>query len=200
MTHDEPRGRVSALWAAVLGTSVAACGGVVPIGNGSGDGGGGAPGSASIAAEEDSPGGPAYTGEDAASSAEPDAGAISEVPDAGVVVGSLDSGYAEDASTVLADAAGQCPSILSSANYAEDPPVCDACMAQSCCAQNEACGTNTDCVALITCAAFCEMDGGTNTSCESQCIQEHGAGGSAYLALMQCMDTSCDLQACFPLF
>jgi hypothetical protein len=55
-------------------------------------------------------------------------------------------------------------------------------------------------VALITCAAFCEMDGGTNTACESQCIQEHGGGGSAYLTLMQCMSTSCDLQACFPLF
>ena len=81
----------------------------------------------------------------------------------------------------------------------DDPAVCDSCMATSCCPQNDTCAANPDCVALITCAAYCEMDSGAS-SCGVTCEQKYAAGWGVYESLMQCMSTSCDLEACFPLF
>ncbi|HEY3821881.1 MAG TPA: hypothetical protein VGL81_32165 [Polyangiaceae bacterium] len=221
MKDDRLRGRVGVLWVAALGTSVVACGGIVPIGNGPGDGGNGAP-AASITQTNgnaaDGYGGSSPTdGADAGEVLLEDAGISVPGPDASIVL-SDDAGQPGDSGIIVFDAtwtdgadtpdawtagldgSAQCALSISSEHYAEDPLVCDSCMAQSCCAENDVCGSNPDCAALISCAALCEMDGGSSASCDSECIQEHGAGGAAYVALMQCMDSSCDLQACFPLF
>jgi hypothetical protein len=111
-----------------------------------------------------------------------------------------DAGADADA-TEDADAdGGACVLDLSSQGLVEDPPTCDACMAQSCCAENDVCAADQGCVALITCAAYCEMDGGSPQQCGSICLQQHQGSQAHYAALMQCMQVNCSIQACFPLF
>ena len=215
-------GSAGALLAVALGMSVAGCSGIVPIGEGAGDGGGGATtGPADAGVDVVGLPGPADGGVllDDAGLVLGDAGVISQDPDAGFTFPADAGPVLDDASlspdafdpsdaTVFIDAAddvafpeaGACTLAISSNHYAEDPVACDACMATSCCAQNDACGANPDCAALITCAAFCEMDGGSSSSCGASCTQQHAAGASTYVGLMQCMNTSCNLQACFPLF
>jgi hypothetical protein len=95
---------------------------------------------------------------------------------------------------------GVCVLDLSSQGLVEDPATCDACMAQSCCAEANVCATDQGCVALITCAANCEMDGGSPQQCGNICLQMYQGSQAHYASLMQCMQVNCSIQACFPLF
>jgi hypothetical protein len=223
MKVDVNHGRLGVLCAAVLGASVAGCSGVVPLGNGAGDGGT-PPGSGSLGGpeEEDGYGGPGSTTWIDTGAPDPDGGVVGVAPDASFVW-SEDGGEPEDASywidtgapddagvwidtgtgdaTSVAIDAGQCTLAISSGKYAEDPAACDACMAASCCDENAACAANSACVVTLTCAIVCETDGTSSSECV-QCMSARASADPAYTELEQCMSNYCNLasEACFPLF
>jgi hypothetical protein len=193
-----------ALLAVALGVSIAACGGVVPLGTGPDDGGSGGQGGSSGGGQAGSSSSGGGGGSQAGSSGSGSGGggqagsssSGGDQDDAGLD----DAGNDADVGTGTDDAAA-CTLAISSGSYATDPVACDSCMAASCCEENVACGANSACVVTLTCAIVCESQGTSSNACV-QCMAQRGAADPAYTNLEQCMGNYCNLasEACFPLF
>jgi hypothetical protein len=84
-----------------------------------------------------------------------------------------------------------------------DPdPSCNACLAQSCCAVDNTCGQDQNCIAMIECLDQClapdsGADGGADADplnpnvCMSQCSTQFPTGAAEFNALNNCVETEC---------
>lgn len=72
-------------------------------------------------------------------------------------------------------------------------PMCDTCLGQNCCSQDNACATSTDCQSLVTCYDGClPSDGGPpDGTCLTTCDSTYPTGASILNALTSCLQGSC---------
>ena len=72
-------------------------------------------------------------------------------------------------------------------------PQCDTCLGQSCCAEDQTCGNDQDCMAFISCINGCfnQVDGGVDQTCESDCEAQYPNGANELSNLDMCMQNSC---------
>ena len=72
-------------------------------------------------------------------------------------------------------------------------PQCDTCLGASCCAEDQACGNDQDCMAFISCVNGCfnQVDGGVDQTCESSCQSQYPNGANELSNLDMCMQNSC---------
>ncbi len=72
-------------------------------------------------------------------------------------------------------------------------PQCDSCLGASCCAEDQTCGNDQDCMAFIGCMNNCfnTVDGGVDPQCQSTCESQYPNGMSELSNLDSCMQTSC---------
>ncbi len=68
-------------------------------------------------------------------------------------------------------------------------PACVGCATINCSAQQDACGMNTDCNAILTCYAAC-----SDAACESKCTSNHPKGQTDFNAFLGCLKGSCNSQ------
>ncbi|MFO0553796.1 MAG: hypothetical protein U0271_35760 [Polyangiaceae bacterium] len=80
----------------------------------------------------------------------------------------------------------------------DDRPDCEACMDNSCCTEEEACGPGSDCEALLICANACAEG---DQPCVDACIADHAQGLTDIQAVFACYDASCktDVACAFPI-
>jgi hypothetical protein len=69
---------------------------------------------------------------------------------------------------------------------------CDACLAQSCCALDNMCGTDVSCMGFVQCGNQCvALDGGQQQTCLNACAQQYPAGANELSALDNCLINMC---------
>ncbi|MET0793012.1 MAG: hypothetical protein ABW061_15935 [Polyangiaceae bacterium] len=68
-------------------------------------------------------------------------------------------------------------------------PTCTQCLDQKCCAPLLACSGDTQCTALVTCAAQCADD-----ACITRCQTTYAAGATLSDALSACVTSGCDAE------
>lgn len=75
---------------------------------------------------------------------------------------------------------------------------CDTCLGSSCCAEDQTCGFDQDCMAFVSCTDACfPLDGGApDTQCESDCESTYPKGANELANLDNCMQNSCST-TCF---
>ena len=72
-------------------------------------------------------------------------------------------------------------------------PQCDSCLGASCCAEDQTCGNDQECMAFVSCVDNCfnQVDGGLDQVCESTCESQYPNGVSELSNLDTCMQSSC---------
>ena len=72
-------------------------------------------------------------------------------------------------------------------------PQCDTCLGASCCAEDQTCGNDQNCMAFIGCVDNCinQVDGGMDQTCEQACESQYPNGVSELSNLDMCMQNSC---------
>ncbi len=71
-------------------------------------------------------------------------------------------------------------------------PTCDACAHSTCCAQIDACLTNSACTGFLSCISQnCQNAGSNLNACAQQYCSQYSAGINAYNTLAQCIGQSC---------
>jgi hypothetical protein len=121
-----------------------------------------------------------------ADDASPDAAATSDLPDTSPP---FDSGRQAD----TAVPAAQC-----TLTFPTQMPTCDSCIGQSCCAEDNTCGGDQACLAVVDCMSQCasSADAGANpTACFNACARRNPSGANILAALEQCVQGQC-LAAC----
>ncbi len=126
-------------------------------------------------------------------------------PDSGIVV--KDAGAPKDASKPIVDAAApldssQDPQDVTVQTQCDPLPLatglaaCDTCLGASCCAEDEACGNDQDCMGFIECVDECDPgDGGQpDQECYGNCESEFPNGENELNALDSCMQNDCSTQ------
>lgn len=72
---------------------------------------------------------------------------------------------------------------------------CNTCVQSNCCEKLNACTASSDCIALDQCVSACfTADGGSGdagTQCADDCIAAHPASETMFVALDECLGTSC---------
>ena len=70
---------------------------------------------------------------------------------------------------------------------------CDSCLGSSCCAEDETCGNDQDCIGFVGCVNNCfnTVDGGLDQNCESTCEADYPNGVGELSNLDTCMQNSC---------
>jgi hypothetical protein len=81
------------------------------------------------------------------------------------------------------DASGACTLSISSGSA-----TCNACLERSCCAPDNACGRNSDCVAVMKCLGNCSS---SDSACASACVSAHATGASLLQSFVTCESSSC---------
>ena len=124
-----------------------------------------------------------------------------ELPhDAGII--KVDSGGGKDAQAPkdagVTDSSVDLPDVPQQIQCTSLPlstgmPSCDSCLGTSCCAEDQTCGFDQECMALIGCVDNClPTDGGPpDPQCESDCESQYPNGMSEIDGLDNCMQTSC---------
>jgi hypothetical protein len=117
---------------------------------------------------------------------------------------SADAPVAVPDSSMLSDDTGVVPRTPDAAlpqcalSLPSGQPACDICIAQSCCAEDNACGQDQNCFAVIACVDQCLMpDGGVDAAppdpnaCMTQCSQQSLSGAAELNALDSCIAVQC---------
>jgi hypothetical protein len=75
-------------------------------------------------------------------------------------------------------------------------PQCDTCLGASCCAEDQTCGNDQECMAFISCIDGCfnQVDGGVDQTCETSCESQYPNGANELSSLDACMQNSCASQ------
>jgi hypothetical protein len=68
---------------------------------------------------------------------------------------------------------------------------CDSCMAQNCCAPDNACGNDPNCLALIMCVTQCQADPDAGPNCPNACAQMYPQAMNEIDAVSNCINMSC---------
>ena len=70
---------------------------------------------------------------------------------------------------------------------------CDTCLGASCCAEDQTCGNDQECMAFISCMNGCfnQVDGGIDQNCQTSCESSYPNGVSELSNLDSCMQNSC---------
>jgi hypothetical protein len=74
-------------------------------------------------------------------------------------------------------------------------PMCDTCMTQLCCTEDNTCANDPNCIALLNCISACgppPPDGGT--SCLDGCANQYPSAMPEYMAVGNCFIGSCRAQ------
>ena len=121
--------------------------------------------------------------------------------DGGIV--HLDAGTKKDAQTTTKDAGVQDSSVdlpdvqqqtqCSSLPLSTGLSSCDSCLGSSCCTEDQTCGFDQECMAVIGCLDNClPTDGGPpDQQCETDCESQYPNGTSELSDLDTCMQNDC---------
>jgi hypothetical protein len=74
-------------------------------------------------------------------------------------------------------------------------PACNDCLAASCCAQQAACATGTECDATFICLKACAAG---DTACQKACGTASLPGATDHDALIACLQSSCMTECAAP--
>jgi hypothetical protein len=116
---------------------------------------------------------------------------------------SVDAGlpdYGDTGPSPAGDSGGRAdtaPPMTCSLSFPTQMPACDTCIGRSCCAEDNACGGDQACLAVVGCMDQCASspDAGANpTACFDACAQQDPAGASVLAALEQCLEGQCQVE------